>query len=77
MPGRRRELGEGGAGLAGWAVAVAFEQPMLVVELGQGADAGAELLAGVEALDPEDLFFERVQELLDNGVGFGLVDEGG
>ena len=27
----------------------------------------------VEALDPEDLFFERLDELLDAAVGLGLV----
>jgi hypothetical protein len=32
---------------------VAFEQPVFVEELGERADAGAELLEGVEALDPE------------------------
>jgi len=36
---------------------------------GERADAGAQLLEGVEALDPEDLFLERLQELLDDAVG--------
>jgi hypothetical protein len=50
---------------------VAFEQPVFVVGLGERA----ELLEGVEALDPEDLFLERLQEFLDDAVGLGLVDE--
>jgi hypothetical protein len=39
------------------------------------ADAGAELLEGVESVDPEDLLLERLQEFRDDAVGFGLVDE--
>ena len=66
---RRRVL----AGLGGGAVAVAFEQPVLVVVRGEAADAGAELLEGVEALDPEHLFLEGLDELLDAAVGLGLV----
>ncbi len=42
---------------------MAFEQPVLVVFLGEPADAGAELLEGVEALDPEHLLLERLDEL--------------
>jgi hypothetical protein len=34
---------------------VAFEQPVFVEVAGELADARAELLEGVEALDPEDL----------------------
>ena len=65
------------AGLAWGAVAVAFEQPVLVEVAGELADAGAELLEGVEAFDPEHLLFERLDELLDDAVGFGLVGERG
>ena len=43
------------------------------VELGELADAGAELLERVEALDLQDLFLEGLQELLDGAVGLGLV----
>src|SRR3954466_9427552 len=50
---------------------------MLVVVARELTDAGAELLERVEAFDPEDLFLERLEELLDDAVGFGLVDEGG
>src|SRR3954453_19921459 len=64
------------ARLAWGAVAVAFEQPVLVVVGGELADAGAELLERVEALDPQQLFFERLDELLDAAVGLGLVVEG-
>ncbi len=59
------------AGLAWAAVAVAFEQPVLVVVARELADAGAELLERVEALDPQHLFFERLDELLDDAVGLG------
>src|SRR5215217_5813077 len=64
------------ARLGGGAVAVAFGQPVLVVVGGELADAGAELLERVEALDPEDLFLERLDELLDAAVGLGLVVQG-
>src|SRR3954451_841892 len=50
---------------------------MLVVVARELTDAGAELLERVEALDPQDLFLERLEELLDDAVGLGLVDEGG
>ena len=46
---------------------------MLVVVVSELAHAGAECLEGVEALNPEDLFFERLDELLGATVGFGLV----
>jgi hypothetical protein len=42
-------------GLPYGAVAVAFEQPVLVAVAGELTDTGAELLEGVEALDPEHL----------------------
>src|SRR5215210_8151886 len=61
------------AGLAWGAVAVAFEQPTLVEVAGELADASAELVERVEALDPEDLFLEGLDELLDAAVGLGLV----
>lgn len=43
------------AGLAWGAVAVAFKQPVLVEVFGELADVGAQLVEGVEALDPEHL----------------------
>ena len=52
---------------------MAFEQPVLVVVAGELADAGAQLLERVEAFDPQDLFLERLDELLDAAVGLGLV----
>ena len=55
---------------------MAFEQPVLVEVASEGADAGAELLEGVEAFDPEHLFLEGLDELLDAAVGLGLVVEG-
>src|SRR3954468_7764092 len=64
------------ARLAWGAVAVAFEQPVLVVVDRELADAGAQLLERVEALDPEHLFLERLDELLDGAVGLGLVVKG-
>jgi hypothetical protein len=48
---------------------VAFEQPALVEERGERADAVAQLLEGVEALDPGELLLERLQKLLDDAVG--------
>jgi hypothetical protein len=55
------------------AVAVALEQPMLVVIAGELAHAGAELLKGGKALDPEHLLLQRLDELLRAAVGLGLV----
>ena len=55
---------------------MAFQQPVLVVVAGELADAGAELLEGVEALDPQHLLLEGLDELLDDAVGLGLVVEG-
>ena len=61
------------AGLGRGAVAVAFEQPLAVVGDGELAHAGAELLEGGEALEPEDLLLEGLDELLRAAVGLGLV----
>jgi CheY-like chemotaxis protein len=44
------------AGLGGGAVAVAFEQPVLVEVAGEAADRRAQLLKRVEALDSQHLF---------------------
>jgi hypothetical protein len=52
---------------------VAFEQPLLVEDLGELADAGAQLLEPVEALDPQDLFLKRLQKRFDHAVGFELL----
>jgi hypothetical protein len=49
MAGRR----SASRGLAWGAVALAFESPVPVVVAGELADPGAELLEGVEALDPQ------------------------
>jgi len=46
---------------------------VLVVLASELPDAGAECLEGVEALDPEDLFFEGLDELLSAPIRFGLV----
>jgi hypothetical protein len=48
------------ARLSWGAVAVAFEQPVLVVVAGELTDVGAQRLERVEALDPQDLFLERL-----------------
>ena len=61
------------AGLSRVAEAVAFEQPVLVGVASELADALAELFEGVKALDPQHLFLERLDELLDAAVGLGLV----
>jgi hypothetical protein len=42
---------------------VAFEQPVFVEVVGELADAGAQLLEGVEALDPEDLLLDTPDQL--------------
>ena len=52
---------------------MAFEQPLAVVGDREAADGGAELLVGGEALEPEDLFLEGLDELLRATVGLGLV----
>ena len=49
---------------------------MFVEVAGEVADAGAELLESAEAFDPQDLLLERLEEFLDDAVGFGLVGEG-
>ena len=49
---------------------------MFVVVGGELADAGAELLERVEAFDPQHLLLERLDELLNDAVGFGPVVEG-
>ena len=62
----------------GWgAVVVAFEQPLAVVGDREAADGGAELLEGDEALEPEDLLLEGLDELLRAAVGLWLVVVGG
>jgi hypothetical protein len=56
---------------------VAFEQPLPVVETGEVSDGAAELLEALEAFDPEQLLFERLDEALDAAVRFRLVVVGG
>jgi hypothetical protein len=60
-------------GFDGGAVAVAFQQPGLVVGACELAHAGAELLVGVEALDPQHLLLQDADEAFDAAVGLGLV----
>ena len=57
------------AGFDRCAIAVALEQPFAVVEAGEVPDRLPELLEGVEALDPQHLFLERLDESLDAAVG--------
>jgi len=59
------------------AVAVPFDQPLLVVGAAEGADGGAELVECIEAADPEQLLFERLQGFLGDAVRFRLAVEGG
>src|SRR3954463_7186407 len=61
------------ARLGGRAVVVAFEHPALVEGAAEGADGGAQVLEGLEAFDPEDLFLDDAEEALDAAVGLGLV----
>src|SRR5947208_6145191 len=58
------------------AIAVALEKPLAVVATGEAAYRVAELLEGLEALDPEHLFLERLDEALDAAVRLRLVVEG-
>lgn len=59
------------------AVTVAFEQPLAVIEAGEVADGASELLEAVEALDPEHLLLERVDEALEAAPRLRLVMVGG
>jgi len=57
----------------GYEKAVALEQPLAVVGEGEPSDGGAELFEGGEALDPQHLLLEGLDEFLRAAVGFGLV----
>src|SRR5713226_7977964 len=59
------------------AVAVPFDQPLLVVGATEAADGSAQLVERLEALDPQHLLLERLDRLLGAAVRFGLVVEGG
>jgi hypothetical protein len=59
------------------AVAVPFDQPVLVVGASEVADRLPQLLKRLEALDPEQLLLERLQRLLGDPVRFWFVVEAG
>lgn len=52
------------------AEAASFDQPPVVEAVSEPADGRAELLEGVEALDPEDLLFQGLDGLLGVEVTF-------
>jgi hypothetical protein len=54
---------------------VTLEQPFAVVAAGEVADGGPQLLEGLEAVDPEQLFLERLDETLDAAVRLRLAVE--
>jgi hypothetical protein len=58
-------------------VAVALDEPLLVVAILEGEERQAQGFDGIEALDPEELFFERADEPFGAPVALGLADEGG
>jgi hypothetical protein len=57
------------------AVAVAFDQPVLVVCPAESADGGSQLVERVEALEPEDLLLERLDRSLGAAVGPGRAGD--
>ena len=61
----------------GWgSVAVPLDDPGLVVGLPERLERQAQLLDGVEAPDPEQVFLQHPDEALGAAVAFGLADEG-
>jgi|SRR5688572_18440240 len=55
--------------------AVAFDQPLTVVEPGPGDERGPQLLHGRESLHPQQLLFERADHPLGAAVAFGRTHE--
>ena len=58
-------------------MAVALDEPLGVVAVLEGEECQAQGFDGVEALDPEELFFEGADEAFGAAVALGLADEGG
>src|SRR5918996_1099539 len=72
--GERRRLrrSDGRWGL----VAMALDDPGLVVDLLEPVQRHAQLLDGVKAADPQEVLLEGPDEALDTAVAFGLAHEG-
>ncbi len=66
----RRSDGRGGL------VAVALDDPALVVAVLEGVEGQAQLLDGGEALHPERVFLQRPAEASGAAVALGLTHEG-
>ena len=58
-------------------MAVALDEPFVVVGLGPGRDSLAEVVDGVVQFGPEALLFEGADEPFGAAVGFWLTNEGG
>ena len=56
---------------------MALEDPAAVVVVLERTQGLAEVLDGVEAPKPEQVFLEDADEALDAAVALGLADEGG
>ncbi len=57
-------------------VAMSFDDPGLVVGLLELLERQAQLLDGLEAPDPKQVFLERADEPLGTAIAFGLAHEG-
>src|SRR5437870_3258329 len=58
-------------------VAMALEEPALVVAAAEVVERRLEFLDRREATDPEELLLERSDEAFRDAVGLGFADEGG
>ena len=63
--------------LGGGPVVVAFDEPLVVVEITELLEGLVEVLDVGEGVDPEKLFLEGSPEALDAAIAFGGTDEGG
>jgi hypothetical protein len=58
-------------------VVVAFDEPLLVVEISEFLEGLVEVFDVGEGVDPEELFLEGATGALDAAVAFGSANEGG
>ena len=65
------------ADLGRGAVAVALDEPLVVVAVAEVLERLVQFVEAGEGADPEELFLERAPEALDAAVAFGGADEGG
>jgi hypothetical protein len=56
---------------------VAFEEPLVVVEIAEFLEGLVEILNAGDGVDPEKLFLEGAPEAFNAAVAFGGADEGG